>query len=668
VLVNTALAATLAAGSVTAYFLAFTILQVPLGVIGFPLGIVLLPSLSQAIATRRLDDFRVLVERSMRLLLWVTLFIVTTGIALRMPITNVLFGGGLSSEVIDLTAQTLAWFLVGLPAHALNVVLARAFYSDQDTRTPVILASLSVGVNVLVSVATVGTLGLTGLALGVALGGWFETFGLAYLLDRRTDALPGRAIVRGALVSLGGAIPAGLVAFAGWALVSSAVGPSPGRLVALVGASVVGLVALTTYLLYSRIMGIPELPQAVRLPGCAPAVARGQDARHDGPAAPLARLDRVERALATDPEAWTASWPRAERLVSQLTPGRSERGQGLDGDARRGRCARRYVGARCCCPGAPGTVPAGLRNRGPFRRPSTIRPAAFTGALQPPPAACLSHVVSTGARAGEVERWLEELGWQRLPTAIQIDRTRLIDLTLPEERLWSDLRSSCRWSINKARRSGYGAVDEGEAGLDAFGELYLETARRVGFEANAAYRETFQAFGRRGLGRLLVARDAEGRPAATLMLLDCGDRVVERYGASSAAGAAGRANYLVKWEAIRSSRERGMRRYDMWGTEGAGLAEFKASFGGYERGYIGAWELVTSRLVHRGFSGLARLRGRGAAIAEPLAVPRSVHVVDIATGLRRGGTSVPSRSVAGMSCRAARGPSIDGHRVPIRGS
>lgn len=265
VLVNTALAATLAAGSVTAYFLAFTILQIPLGVIGFPLGIVLLPSLSQAIATRRLDDFRVLVERSMRLLLWVTLFIVTTGIALRMPITNVLFGGGLSSEVIDLTAQTLAWFLVGLPAHALNVVLARAFYSDQDTRTPVILASLSVGVNVLVSVATVGTLGLTGLALGVALGGWFETFGLAYLLDRRTDALPGRAIVRGALVSLGGAIPAGLVAFAGWALVSSAVGPSPGRLVALVGASVVGLVALTTYLLYSRIMGIPELPQAVRL-------------------------------------------------------------------------------------------------------------------------------------------------------------------------------------------------------------------------------------------------------------------------------------------------------------------------------------------------------------------------------------------------------------------
>ena len=108
--------------------------------------------------------------------------------------------------------------------------------------------------------------------------------------------------------------------------------------------------------------------------------------------------------------------------------------------------------------------------------------------------------------------------------------------------------------------------------------------------------------------------------AATLMLLDCGDRVIERYGASSAAGAAGRANYLVKWEAIRASRERGMRRYDMWGTEGAGLAEFKASFGGYERGYIGAWELVTDRVVHGAFAGLARLRrGRGAPSMPPAA-------------------------------------------------
>jgi lipid II:glycine glycyltransferase (peptidoglycan interpeptide bridge formation enzyme) len=190
--------------------------------------------------------------------------------------------------------------------------------------------------------------------------------------------------------------------------------------------------------------------------------------------------------------------------------------------------------------------------------------------------------------------------------------------------------------VNKARRNGFSVSDEGEAGLDAFGELYLETARRVGFEANAAFRETFRAFQRQGLGRLLVARDTAGAAAATLMLLDCGDRVIERYGASSGAGAAGRANYLVKWEAIRASRDRGMRRYDMWGTEGAGLAEFKASFGGYEQGYIGAWELVTDRVVHGAFAGFARLRrGRGAStLAGPAGT--SLRVAEVSATAPKG--------------------------------
>ena len=66
---------------------------------------------------------------------------------------------------------------------------------------------------------------------------------------------------------------------------------------------------------------------------------------------------------------------------------------------------------------------------------------------------------------------------------IQIDRTRLIDLSRPEAELWSDLRSSARWSVNKARRTGHTVEEAGAAGLDAFERLYLETARRVGFEA-----------------------------------------------------------------------------------------------------------------------------------------------------------------------------------------
>lgn len=243
--------------------------------------------------------------------------------------------------------------------------------------------------------------------------------------------------------------------------------------------------------------------------------------------------------------------------------------------------------------------------------------AAFTRALQ----VCarderLSHVVVDPEveRGGDLEGWLRGTGWRPV-REIQINRTRVIDLRRTEAELWGDLRSSGRWSVSKARRNGFQVADEGAAGLDDFERLYLETARRVGFVPAAAFRAVYHGFARRGAGRLLMCRDGAGAPAATLMLLDCGSRVIEFYGASSTAGAAARANYLVKWEAIRGSRDRGMASYDMWGTDQEGLATFKAAFGGTERTYVGAWELVTNPRAHAALAAARRTQAVVGALA-----------------------------------------------------
>ena len=82
----------------------------------------------------------------------------------------------------------------------------------------------------------------------------------------------------------------------------------------------------------------------------------------------------------------------------------------------------------------------------------------------------------------------------------------------------------------------------------------------------------------------------------------------------TAAGADSRANYLLKWEAIRSSREAGATSYDLWGLATGGIAHFKTGFGGREVRYIGAWDLVLSRL------GPACLRIRPAG-PRPLGAP-----------------------------------------------
>ncbi|MDQ3871380.1 MAG: peptidoglycan bridge formation glycyltransferase FemA/FemB family protein [Chloroflexota bacterium] len=205
--------------------------------------------------------------------------------------------------------------------------------------------------------------------------------------------------------------------------------------------------------------------------------------------------------------------------------------------------------------------------------------------------------------------WLQEAGWRRAP-AIQPDRTRLVDLTLPEPALWSGLRSKWRQYVQKARRDGAMVTEVGEEGIEDFYRIYVETARRARFvyRAESAYRDVYRAYAAKGAVRLLFARLGDGSPVATVMLLSCGRRVTEPYGGMTDRGGESRANYLLKWEAIRSSREAGFAVYDMWGMAHAGIDQFKAGFGGREVRYVGAWELVLNAPVRRALAAAQHAR------------------------------------------------------------
>jgi lipid II:glycine glycyltransferase (peptidoglycan interpeptide bridge formation enzyme) len=198
---------------------------------------------------------------------------------------------------------------------------------------------------------------------------------------------------------------------------------------------------------------------------------------------------------------------------------------------------------------------------------------------------------------GALRDTLRQAGW-RPATPIQPSSTRLIDLRADEETLWSDLRKKWRQYVNKARAGGITVVDGDGGRLPEFYRIYRETADRAGFliRTEQAYRDVWDAFEPLGLGRLLFALDRDGGAQAALFLIRCGRRVVEPYGGMTQSGAESRANYLLKWEAIRTSRERGAETYDLWGLATGGIAHFKTGFGGREVRYVGAWDLVLDPL------------------------------------------------------------------------
>jgi len=188
---------------------------------------------------------------------------------------------------------------------------------------------------------------------------------------------------------------------------------------------------------------------------------------------------------------------------------------------------------------------------------------------------------------------LRRCGW-RTATPIQPPRTRQVDLRPDEAVLWGNLRKKWRQYVNKARKSDVRVVDATVERLPEFYAIYRETARRAGFVIRTyeSYLEVWRAFAKLGMARLLMAEGPDGAGLATLFLLRVGDRVVEPYGGMTAAGADLRANYLLKWEAMRTSRDQGAASYDMWGISHEGIEHFKTGFGGREIKYVGAWDLV----------------------------------------------------------------------------
>jgi putative peptidoglycan lipid II flippase len=264
--VMTVLASTMGNGAVTSFNVAFTLLQIPIGVIGVPLGVVVLPSLSREAAVGHLTEFAGLVSRGIRLIVFTMIPLTGISIVLSHDIVRLLFGfGRFDDAAIALTAETFSTFLLGLTAHSLIAVLARAFYARQDTRTPVAAAILAVALNTTLAVVFAGPLGLPGLGLAIAIAAWLETIVLFVLLDRSLPELEIRPIVslgaRALVVAIGGS----LVAAAVEGGLSLAFGGEPGRLGLLVRMTAVTIVWLLTSAAAAAALRIAEFPAMIGL-------------------------------------------------------------------------------------------------------------------------------------------------------------------------------------------------------------------------------------------------------------------------------------------------------------------------------------------------------------------------------------------------------------------
>lgn len=196
VFVGTLLASFLAQGSVAALTYAFRLVQFPIGVVGVAIATGALPVMAASIAREAVGEMKGALHSSLRLAFFLTCPAIVGLIVFRMPILYVLFErGAFTRPVTTLTAEILVGYTVGLGFYVGNRILAPAFYAMHDTRTPVTAGMVAVGVNIAVSLALMGPLGATGLALATAVASSSNFLLLFTRLRRRIGPLGGRRLL-----------------------------------------------------------------------------------------------------------------------------------------------------------------------------------------------------------------------------------------------------------------------------------------------------------------------------------------------------------------------------------------------------------------------------------------------------------------------------------------
>lgn len=147
--------------------------QLPLGVVGIAIGIVLLPDISRRLKAEDTVGGRYAYNRATEFALFLTVPAAVGLTVAAYPVISVLFkrGAFLESDVGP-TALALAIYGIGLPAFVLQKVLQPLYFAREDTRSPFRFALWSMVVNAVLALGLAPVIGFSAAALGTTIAGW----------------------------------------------------------------------------------------------------------------------------------------------------------------------------------------------------------------------------------------------------------------------------------------------------------------------------------------------------------------------------------------------------------------------------------------------------------------------------------------------------------------
>ncbi|MBR3180711.1 peptidoglycan bridge formation glycyltransferase FemA/FemB family protein [Candidatus Saccharibacteria bacterium] len=200
---------------------------------------------------------------------------------------------------------------------------------------------------------------------------------------------------------------------------------------------------------------------------------------------------------------------------------------------------------------------------------------------------------------------MKELGLKKAPMYLSVEYAGILDLNKNEEEILKGASQGFRRKLRKAEKNEIIVTTSADPKeIKTFYNIQLETAKRNHFYAfsESFLTKQFSALAKNNEAKLFIAKTKEGEILAENFMIFYGNEASYHYGVSSDLGTKYSAAPLLHMKAMQEARERGIKRYNLWGIVGLeeknhrfyGVSEFKRSFGCSELKYTPAHDLIIS--------------------------------------------------------------------------
>lgn len=237
------MASFLSIGSITALGFGNRLMQLPLGIFAISAGTAVLPMYSRHVTNREFGELSEGMRFTALSLAYIMLPITTLIIAIGNDFVSILFqSGAFDARAAQMTSQALMFYSLGLIFYSLNQTVTPLFYANKDTRTPVKIAAMMVGMNITLNFILMQFMQHRGLALSTSITSMANYFTLVYMIKRKLPDIRFKGMLPNLLKTL-----LICVALFGLIMFCKQFIPVTGRIPLLIRA---GLISLVTFILF----------------------------------------------------------------------------------------------------------------------------------------------------------------------------------------------------------------------------------------------------------------------------------------------------------------------------------------------------------------------------------------------------------------------------------